>query len=80
MGVVGRIKEAFSPFMCISVITLFASEILELMLVLHDEFDLLGGHLFLGVLLHNAVAHLGMYIASFGSGCTISLILFLWVQ
>ena len=34
-----------------------ASEILELMLMLPNEFDLLSSHLFLRVLLHNTVTH-----------------------
>ena len=33
------------------------SEILELMLMLPNEFDLLSRHLFLRVLLHNTVTH-----------------------
>ena len=40
------------------------SEILELMLMLPNEFDLLRSHLFLRVLLHNTVTHGRVYIVN----------------
>ena len=56
------------------------SEILELMLMLPNEFDLLSSHLFLRILLHNTMTHCCVCIAR-AIGCRrICLILFLWAQ